>query len=256
MKVAINCFFIGLSGFIMSALWRAEASTGGEVLGILITVLMIGLYARRYWRAVTAAEKAERQLSELKRLWEHQPDDSSFQALVQHLDQITQSYFDLPAVQQRRLAELGEGLRKRQLERHLDLYRIDGSGLAGLEPGILATLQSYGIETAADAIAANLSKVPGLDQDLIDRLYAWRQQFEDSFLFDAGRGIDPDDLGALHDAMDEAGKDFERELLGGPEQLRKSADSIARRRVLLKAQITAAVITRDMAVEKLYRMVP
>jgi DNA-binding helix-hairpin-helix protein with protein kinase domain len=255
MKIVKSSLFIGVIGIIPTFVASDHHGAGGEVLGILVTVLTIGLFARRYLRVAAAVEKAEGQLDELKRLWEHQPDGSSFQALIQHLDQITQSYFDLPAVQQRRLAELGEGLRKRQLERHLDLFHIDVSGLAGLEPGILATLQSYGIETAADATAANLLKVPGLDKDLIDRLYAWRQQLENAFQFDAARGIDSDDLIALHDAMDEARKDFERELLAGPEQLRKSTDSIARRRVLLKDQITAAVIIRNMAVEKLCRMI-
>jgi DNA-binding helix-hairpin-helix protein with protein kinase domain len=241
------CLFLALIGLVGST----AARNGGEVLLALGLTFAMSLLGLPFWTAARAAGKAQDQLDELKRLWGHQPDGSSFQALLQHLDQVTRSYLDLPAVQQRRLAELGEGLRKRQLERYLDLHRIDGSGL---EPAVLATLQSYGIETAADAVAVSLVKVPGLDPALADQLQAWRRQLENAFQFDAGRGIDSDDLIALHDAMDEVRKDFEQELLAGPEQLRKSAESIAVRRTSLYYQIDATLKARDEAVTSLVMM--
>src|SRR4051794_14199138 len=199
-----------------------------------------------------AAFTAQGRLERLRKAWQHHaPLDSSFDLLLQRLDHDVKAYLDLPALEKRRTDELTEGLRKRLLETYLDAYRLDGSGLEGLTPGVLATLQSHGIETAADAIAMNLLKVPGLGQALADRLRGWRRDLEAGFVLDASQGIGPDDRSAVSETIVRIRKDLEQDLLAGPDRLRKAADNLMQRRQGLLPRLMRAQTARDQAMESL-----
>lgn len=225
-----------------ATLWGIAAS-GLIFLGIAVTDLTVAAFARR----------AVGRLDALKETWQQQA-GSAYQAVLQNLDQVAQAYLKLPAVRRHQLAQLAEGLRKRQLERHLDLHPIRGSGLEGLAPVRLAALQSYGVETAADVVEAGLRRVPGLDRPLIDRLLGWRRQLEDGFVFDPSQGVEHDDLVHLSEALDKTERELEQELLAGPEQLRRSVESVRHRQQALLAQIEAAMRKRDQAVQRLRKL--
>jgi DNA-binding helix-hairpin-helix protein with protein kinase domain len=222
---------------------------------LLLCSAVLGISGGLILVTAKAGRRAQDTLDELKTAWNH-PIDASFQSLLRNLDHAVQSYLELPALHRRRLGELEAGLRRRQLERFLDLHRLDGSGLEGLTPAWLATLQSHGIETAADAMARNLLKVPGLDPALMDRLRRWRGDLEDGFLFDpaAAGAVDPDDLMALSEAIHKARRILEAELLAGPGQLRKCAEGLLHRRQTLIVQIENAQRARDRAVESLRKL--
>ncbi|PYQ63016.1 MAG: hypothetical protein DMF53_11455 [Acidobacteria bacterium] len=235
-------FLAGLAMFSTEALlWLAVALTVGMGPAALVCV-----------GKLIAAASAQRRLEKLRKSWHpHSPVDSSFDVLLQSLDHAVKAYLDLPALRKRRMDELTQALRQRQLEQYLDSHRIDGSGLEGLTPGVLATLQSHGVETAADAMAMNLLKVPGLGQVLVDRLRKWRQDLEEGFVFDASRGIDADDLMAVNETIGRVRKALEQELLTGPDRLRKVADNLLHRREGLLPRLMAAQNARDRAMEGL-----
>ncbi|HEY4593619.1 MAG TPA: hypothetical protein VIJ61_14485, partial [Thermoanaerobaculia bacterium] len=208
-------------------------------LAVTLTVSM-GPTALICLAKLAAAASAQKRLEKLRKAWHpNAPVDSSFDVLLQSLDHAVKAYLDLPALEKRRTDELTEGLRKRQLEQYLDSHRIDASGLEGLTPGVLATLQSHGVETAADAMAMNLLKVPGLGEALTDRLREWRRDLEAGFVFDAGRGIDADDLAAVSETIARVRKALEAELLAGPDRLRNVADNLQHRREGLLPRLTA-----------------
>lgn len=241
-------FFLVLSFLAGLGLLTTE---WGLVMGVALAIPM-GPTALVCLAKLFAAGRAQRKLEKLRRGWLHSPaDSSSFEILLRSLSQTVQSYLDLPALQRRRLAELTEGLRKRQLEQYLDFHRLNGSGLEGLTPGVLATLQSHGIETAADAMETNLLKVPGLGQALTDRLQAWRRQLAEGFVFDASRGIDADDLIAVSETIGSIRKALEQELLTGPDRLRKIAGGLPHRHQDLVPRLVAAQKARDRAMESL-----
>jgi DNA-binding helix-hairpin-helix protein with protein kinase domain len=238
----ILSFLAGLAMFSNEGLlWLGTALTLGTGPTALVCLAKLA-----------AALSAQRRLGKLRETWQHHaPLDSSFDLLLQRLDHDVKAYLDLPALEKRRTDELTEGLRKRLLEQYLDSYRLDGSGLEGLTPGVLATLQSHGVETAADAIAMNLLKVPGLGQALMDRLRGWRRDREAGFVFDASQGIGPDDRSAVSETIARIRKDLEQDLLAGPDRLRKAADNLLQRRGGLLPRLTAAQTARDRSMEDL-----
>lgn len=242
-------FYLTLTFLAGAAMFPNE-----RLLPIAVTlVVSMGPTALICLAKLAAALSAQGRLEQLKKDWQHHApaDSSSFEVLLQSLDHAVKAYLDLPALQKRRTDELTEMLRKRQLEQYLDSYRIDGAGLAGLTPGVLATLQSHGVETAADAIAMSLSKVPGLGQALTDRLRDWRRDLEAGFVLDAGRGIDPHDLSAVSETIVRVRKALEAELLAGPDRLRKVAENLVHRREGLLPRLRKAQVARDVAMEEL-----
>ncbi|MFL6260157.1 MAG: helix-hairpin-helix domain-containing protein [Thermoanaerobaculia bacterium] len=240
-------FFLTLTFLVGLALLTTPESL---VFGVPLT-LPIGPAALVCLVKLIAAARAQRKLEKIREDWHPSPVDNSFEVLLRSLDNAVKAHLDLPALWKRRTTELTEGLRKRQLEQYLDSHRIDSSGLEGLTPGVLATLQSHGIETAADAMAMSLLKVPALAQGLIDRLREWRRTLEEGFVFDASRGIDADDLIAVSETLGKVRKALEQELLSGPDRLRKMADSLLHRRNDLLPRLTEAQIVRDEAMEDL-----
>jgi DNA-binding helix-hairpin-helix protein with protein kinase domain len=82
----------------------------------------------------------------------------------------------------------------------------------------IITLQSFGIETAADVLGMS---VPGFGPFLVGELMAWRKSFEKKFRFNSAADIDPEHLNNLNQKFAKTKSDYERQLLGGVEELRQ-----------------------------------
>lgn len=106
-------------------------------------------------------------------------------------------YKSLPQIRERRLAELSRTARDRQLHQFLASNRIERASIAGIGPSRLATLRSYGIETAADIDTRVIQRIDGFGDSLTSRLRWWRDSLEKNFRFDPGRSLSPSDLSAL-----------------------------------------------------------
>lgn len=71
----------------------------------------------------------------------------------------------------------------RQRAAYLDRYRIRSAGISGIGPAKVATLRSFGIETAADVTFAAVSRVPGFGDVMTRRLVDWRNSKEQRFRY-------------------------------------------------------------------------
>jgi len=85
----------------------------------------------------------------------------------------------------------------RQRDEWLDRQYISQAVLSGIGPGRVATLQSYGIETAKDVSRGQVSRIPGFGPVLTSTLVAWRSVCESRFRFDPNRGIPTTDIQKL-----------------------------------------------------------
>jgi DNA-binding helix-hairpin-helix protein with protein kinase domain len=70
-----------------------------------------------------------------------------------------------------------------QREQFLTRHVIEQAKLFNIGPARCAVLRSWGIETAADIDEAKLDDIPGFGRNLRDRLVAWKEGLERSFVF-------------------------------------------------------------------------
>lgn len=134
----------------------------------------------------------KRRLNRLKQEMKTKANDyiHQFSATQTRLSQLRAQ---LEGLDQRRLAEL-EKLYKTEVARQRDDYlrkcfiSDHGGDLWGIGQGRLATLESYGIETAYDINANNLALIRGIGPALSASLLNWRAAKEREFRFDHNQG--------------------------------------------------------------------
>jgi DNA-binding helix-hairpin-helix protein with protein kinase domain len=229
---------LGATGLILSA-------GDGTLAILLIVIAAVFVLASRFpssperTRARQEVKAAEAELQILHGLWLREASTLPFESKLRELEQKRSLYADLPAARQRGLAQLQANRRQKQLESFLDQYRIEHKTIKGIGPARRATLQSYGIETAADVNAAAILKVPGLGPTIAQNLIDWRNSIERTFVFDANRGIDPADLQALESTLTHQRAQLETDLTAGATQLEQTRRRIETRRQTLLSQITA-----------------
>jgi DNA-binding helix-hairpin-helix protein with protein kinase domain len=175
----------------------------------------------------------------LKR-WEEQAASARFDRAVRELDRMRNRYRNLRAARQARLDELGGKVRERQLQRFLNTFAIARADIDGIGPARVATLQSYGIETAADIEERAIKAIPGFGQVYTERLLGWRRAVEARFHFDAARGIDRADIEAVDRGIDAERVAIEHDLRNGPVQLEQLKEQIVRARATLWPELERA----------------
>lgn len=116
---------------------------------------------------------------------------------------------------------LQEHANDRQLDEWLDRFYVSQAGLSGIGAGRVATLQSYGIETAKDVIHQNVSRIPGFGPVLTSTLVTWRRACESRFRFDPSKGIPKPDLQKLERTFSVERHSLIRLLRNGPEILER-----------------------------------
>jgi DNA-binding helix-hairpin-helix protein with protein kinase domain len=85
--------------------------------------------------------------------------------------------------------------------------------------GRKATLESYGIETAADLYRRAILVVPGFGGAMAQKLLDWRRQVEQDFVFDPRQPIDPQQIAALDHELASEKREIEQELVTGASEL-------------------------------------
>lgn len=86
-------------------------------------------------------------------------------------------------------------------QRFLEGYFVESAGLQGIGPGRVATLASFGIETAADVEQSALDQVSGFGPVLQSRLIGWRKGLERMYAAMPGKTIDPADHANVESEM-------------------------------------------------------
>ena len=153
------------------------------------------------------------------------------------LSKLKAEYDNLPNERAKRLQRLDEQRRDKQLEEYLDRFPLAGAKIPGIGPTRVATLSSYGIDTAGDIVSATVLAVPGFGPTTVNKLVAWRRGQEASFRFDPSRGVSPSDVAVVERDIAAHRTKLEREVATGLARLKAVASSVAMRRQALHGKL-------------------
>ena len=121
----------------------------------------------------------------------------AFADKVQQLTRAKKDYDRLPRLEHLERMKLRGSVRDTQLAKYLAGFLVADAKIGLLGPGRKATLASFGIETAAEVNALALARIRGFGETHKADLLSWRRELESKFLFNAARGVDPQDEAAL-----------------------------------------------------------
>ncbi len=153
-----------------------------------------------------------------------------FETLKVSLRQVRTELQDLPRAEAAKVEAYHRNRRAAQLDAFLEGFQIRRVKLSGIGPSRLATLTSYGIETAADITQGRILNVPGFGPATSKPLLAWRKQVEARFVFNATTTAA--DTAAINTIRNETAL-RSRELL---ERLRTGAHKLSQLAVELRAR--------------------
>src|SRR5579884_1725572 len=198
-------------------------------------------------RLQTLKKEIENKAAEAHACWRKIEDNwtaytsaKNFDELYGQLQNLRRQY---EALSQKRLQELHQlevNRHRLQLYAHLDSCRIWHAHIRGIGDARKATLQSYGIETAADITDQSVLAVPGFGPVALRKLKNWRSQQERGFRFDPNKGIDPVAKNKVEQEILRERIDLERKLNETLSKLTITSDSILTRRKMLLAQAEEA----------------
>jgi DNA-binding helix-hairpin-helix protein with protein kinase domain len=146
----------------------------------------------------------------------------------------------LPALRQRRYADLLANRHKHALLQFLDKHEIERATIKGIGEVKKTTLESYGIETAADITRNAVMQVPGFGPALTQNLLDWRQKVEGRFKFDPQSSVDPNQVANLDRTIALRRTDIEKELRQGAATLHQLRGTIMTRRQALEGPLYEA----------------
>jgi len=210
-------------------------------LSIALAAGMMGYESPDHREVRMRLKDAREHLKQLGDLWPLQAGDAPFQIKLTELEMLRKEYLDFSSLRTRKLAALEADRRNIQMERFLDRHRIDKAEISGISQGRTATLQSYGIETAADIKKRDILQIPGFGPVLTDTLMRWRQSIEVKFVFDPSKGVAPAYVAAVDRVLAARKDQIETALLAGASELEKLRHQISIRRQALFQQLEAAV---------------
>lgn len=156
--------------------------------------------------------------------------DEQFNRVKSELRSDRSAYSTLDSRRQRRLNDLASKAERIQRQRYLERHRIWQARIPNVGPELTATLQSFGIETAADVSEAAVMSVPGFGPVRTAALVSWRQQVERNFRFNPNRLIDPSDAAAVERETQMERARIEKAISTGAERLRLITEQTQRER--------------------------
>jgi DNA-binding helix-hairpin-helix protein with protein kinase domain/Flp pilus assembly protein TadD len=193
-----------------------------------------------YGQLQSARESARAKWQELDRRWQQETDARPFDTRRGELEARKREYEHLPQVRQQKLDRLRAESEARQLQKYLDRFEIEDADISGIGFSRKATLQSYGIETAADIDYYRVLAVPGFGPTYTDRLISWRASLEHRFRFDPSKGVDSADIAAVEREIAVARSKIIAELRSSLPHLRQLSERIRTARSTLKPVLDEA----------------
>ena len=213
----------------------------------VLAVLTILVLAAGFWRLQrpqhvvevrqTLAE-ARTRWAELEKRWAPGP-AARFAETRQVLAGLKREHDAMPDRRAHEMQGLAVDRRHEQLRAHLESCEIATAKVPGVGRAKVATLLSFGIETAADVDPARIAAVPGFGPKTAASLVAFRQACEASFRFDANRAVAPAQVAALDGMLGQRRAKIEAELAAGLAQLRAMATGERRHRAALEVSAAA-----------------
>lgn len=164
-------------------------------------------------------------------------------ALRASLESAKNEYKGLHAEETRRMTFYQSVRKTRQLHAFLDGFLISNSKIKGIGPAKLATLASFGIESAADVTSEKLQGVPGFGPVNSGNLLTWRAIVEGRFVYrERPTDTDRQELACINNEMQSKGAQLRRLLIPGAENLSR-----------LAARLRAACEMEDPMLDRLHQ---
>lgn len=223
--------------------------SGGAAFWLIVGIMVLSINISKYpdspirKEIETAKREAEKQWQVIQQRWENDSGLGRFNVKLRELETKKTEYQNLPSLRQQRINHLEATLRERQLYKFLDRFRIADAAIRGIGSSRTATLQSYGIETAADVDWNKILAVPGFGPAYTEEIVDWRLSIERRFVFNPAQGIDPADLQAVENEIAAIRSQLERELHNGPAQLRQISSQIKTSQEVLRPKVEEALKT-------------
>lgn len=189
----------------------------------------------------TRAADARGRWQNLQNKWGRYTNDKDFRDLLSRLQHLRAQYDALPQKRSEELQKLEANRYQVQLQAHLDRCRISHARIDGVHSLRKATLQSFGIETAADILDHRVLAVPGFGPVLLNSLKRWRDQQQRRFIFDPNKGVDQAAKNAVERLILTEKIGLERKLNEGLSRFTVSSHHIMtlRRSLIVQAERTA-----------------
>jgi DNA-binding helix-hairpin-helix protein with protein kinase domain/Flp pilus assembly protein TadD len=188
-----------------------------------------------------AKQEAEKQWQVIHQRWEKDAGIGRLIAKFRELESKKLEYQNLPSLKLQKIKHLEVTLRERQLYKFLDRFRIIDAGIRGIGSSRTATLQSYGIETAADVDWNTILRIPGFGPAYTEEIVDWRLSIEKKFVFNPSQGVDPADLQAMEQEIAATRAQIETEIRNGPAQLHRINYQIKTAREVLRPVVEDAL---------------
>ncbi|TBL69771.1 protein kinase domain-containing protein [Paenibacillus thalictri] len=175
-------------------------------------------------------KEAEQAWNQLSTRWAREAGYEAFSKKMSELENARREYQGLVSQRNERIKKLESTQKNRQLYAYLQRFRIEDAKIEGIGPSRKATLESFGIETAADINVNAIRQVPGFGPSYTRKLSEWRNRVERNFVFDPKLGIPQSDIANVDREIAAKRKKLEQELLAGQSQLTQISNQIKVRR--------------------------
>lgn len=158
--------------------------------------------------------------------WHRRIGYDDFLELKRELTTARDAYRSLAEQERSLRAKYQNERREKQLHAYLDQFDIQNSAIRGIGPAKLATLASYGIDTAADINRSRLLAVPGFGEATSRGLLEWRQKLETRFTYHSQENdTDRQEIARIRSSIEAKAGPLRRKLSVGPHNI----ELIARR---------------------------
>lgn len=202
-------------------------------------------FVDRYVRAETAFQGA---LSD----WRRRIGFEEAGRLRASLEDARADLIALPQDVARLTAEYEANRRDAQLHDFLETYPIRRAAIRGVGPAKLAGLASYGIDTAADVVAARIEAVPGFGPVTARPLLEWRRNLTARFVYRAQHSPrETDDLRRIRQGAADRATAHRVRLLRGAADLGSVAANVAARRDVVDPVVARMHAERQQALADL-----
>lgn len=225
--ISISISVVGIAGVLLSGL----ETTGAIPLIATVLTTSGGIafsgrseYRKLYQRARTAFNAAKVDLDRYINQWNRAASDKRFNDRKFELNKLADEYNELTIKGQKMVKAAELEIRKYQLQKFLDSFRIYDAKIDKISHTKKATLQSYGIETAADIDPRYLAVIPGFGPKYTNNLLEWRRKIESRFVFNPNKGVDRFQLSDIHKKINEEKMKIENELSRGAVELKHIAE--------------------------------
>jgi len=219
---------------------------GVSLVGAIITAIILSYDGGSQRQAIqTRVELAKTAYESLVTQWGRNVGDAEFRAKKAELTNVKTQYAKIPELRLQRLQALERRKRETQLASFLDRFEIEDAHISGVGPALKATLESYGVETAADISYGRVIAIPGFGPSKTGKLVGWQQGLVAKFRFDPTKEVDRGAVTAVERGIYELRRTLEEVLIRGAADLARIGHTATARMNVLRPKLEEAA--RELA---------